>query len=400
MGLRTFLDKIKPQFSAGGRYAKLHSTFDAFETFLFTPDTVTRTGAHIRDAVDMKRTMIAVVVALLPALVFGMYNIGYQHVLMRAGVNAAPANFDFWSLLGFGFLSMLPTIVVSYAVGLGIEFAVAQARGHEVNEGFLVSGLLIPMVLPVGVPLWMVAIATAFAVVFGKEVFGGTGMNIFNPALLARAFLFFAFPKNMSGDDVWVAGFGAYPAVDGFSGATPLSLSAAGLLDKLPDVRDLFMGFIPGSVGETSTLCILVGGLILLLTGVASWRVMLSVFVGGYLMGLIFNAVGANAYMTLPAHYHLLMGGFAFGAVFMATDPVTSAQTQTGKVIYGLLIGVLIVVVRVLNPAYPEGTMLVILLLNAFAPLIDHIVVQRNVSWRRARALRVAKLLAEQSQTK
>ena len=399
MGLRTFLDRIKPQFSAGGRYAKLHSTFDAFETFLFTPDTVTRTGAHIRDAVDMKRTMIAVIVALLPALVFGMYNIGYQHVVMRVGVNAAPANFEFWSLLGFGFLSMLPTIVVSYVVGLGIEFAVAQARGHEVNEGFLVSGLLIPMVLPVGVPLWMVAIATAFALVFGKEVFGGTGMNIFNPALLARAFLFFAFPKNMSGDDVWVAGLGAYPAVDGFSGATPLSLSAAGLLDKLPAARDLFMGFIPGSVGETSTLCILVGGLILLLTGVASWRVMLSVFVGGYLMGLIFNAVGANAYMTLPAHYHLLMGGFAFGAVFMATDPVTSAQTQTGKVIYGLLIGVMIVVVRVLNPAYPEGTMLVILLLNAFAPLIDHIVVQRNVAWRRARALRVAKL-AEQSQTK
>lgn len=399
MGLRTILDKAKPKFSVGGRFAKLHSTFDAFETFLFTPNTVTRTGAHIRDAVDMKRTMIAVVLALLPALVFGMYNIGYQHVLMRVGANAAPANFDFWSLLGFGFLSMLPTIIVSYVVGLGIEFAVAQARGHEVNEGFLVSGLLIPMILPVGVPLWMVAVATAFAVVFGKEVFGGTGMNIFNPALLARAFLFFAFPKNMSGDDVWVAGFGAYPAVDGFSGATPLSLSAAGLLDKLPPVRDLFMGFIPGSVGETSTLCILVGALILLLTGVANWRVMISVFIGGYLMGLIFNAVGANPYMTLPAHYHLLMGGFAFGAVFMATDPVTSAQTQTGKVIYGLLIGILIVVVRVLNPAYPEGTMLVILLLNAFAPLIDHVVVHRNIAWRRARALRVAKLNAE-SQTK
>ena len=388
MGLRSFLDKIKPQFSAGGRYAKLHSTFDAFETFLYTPSTVTRSGAHIRDAVDMKRTMIAVVVALLPALIFGMYNVGLQHVLMRGGTDTS-----FWPLLGFGFLSMLPTIIVSYVVGLGIEFAVAQVRGHEVNEGFLVSGLLIPMVLPIGVPLWMVALATAFAVVFGKEVFGGTGMNIFNPALLARAFLFFAFPKSMSGDDVWVAGYGAFPAVDGFSGATPLSLSAAGLTEHLPSFSDMFMGFIPGSVGETSTLLILLGGFILLLTGVASWRVMFSVFAGGYLMGLLFNAIGANAYMLLPAHYHLVMGGFAFGAVFMATDPVSSAQTQTGKLIYGLLIGCLIVVVRVLNPAYPEGTMLVILLMNAFAPLIDHCVVQRNISWRRARALQVAKAL-------
>ena len=366
MGLRSFLDKIKPQFSAGGRYSKLHSTFDAFETFLYTPSTVTRSGAHIRDAVDMKRTMIAVIVALLPALIFGMYNVGLQHVLMRGGTDTS-----FWPLFGFGFLSMLPTIIVSYVVGLGIEFAVAQVRGHEVNEGFLVTGLLIPMVLPIGVPLWMTALATAFAVVFGKEVFGGTGMNIFNPALLARAFLFFAFPKNMSGDDVWVAGYGAYPAVDGFSGATPLSLSAAGL-----------------------------GGLILLLTGVASWRVMLSVFAGGYLMGLLFNAIGANAYMELPAHYHLVMGGFAFGAVFMATDPVSSAQTRSGKLIYGLLIGMLIVIVRVLNPAYPEGTMLVILLMNAFAPLIDYCVVQRNVNWRRARALQVAKALEAKAEAK
>jgi len=395
MGLRSFLDKIKPQFSAGGRYSKLHSTFDAFETFLYTPATVTRSGAHIRDAVDMKRTMIAVIVALLPALIFGMYNVGLQHVLMRGGTDTS-----FWPLFGFGFLSMLPTIIVSYVVGLGIEFAVAQVRGHEVNEGFLVTGLLIPMVLPIGVPLWMTALATAFAVVFGKEVFGGTGMNIFNPALLARAFLFFAFPKSMSGDDVWVAGYGAYPAVDGFSGATPLSLSAAGLTDKLPSLPDMFMGFIPGSVGETSTLLILVGGLILLLTGVASWRVMLSVFAGGYLMGLLFNAIGANAYMTLPAHYHLVMGGFAFGAVFMATDPVSSAQTRSGKLIYGLLIGMLIVIVRVLNPAYPEGTMLVILLMNAFAPLIDYCVVQRNVNWRRARALQVAKALEAKAEAK
>ncbi len=386
MGLRSFLDKIKPQFSAGGRFAKLHSTFDAFETFLYTPSTVTRTGAHVRDAVDMKRTMSTVIVALLPALVFGMYNVGLQHVLMRGGTDTS-----FWPLLGFGFLSMLPTIIVSYVVGLGIEFAVAQARGHEVNEGFLVTGLLIPMVLPVGVPLWMVALATAFAVVFGKEVFGGTGMNIFNPALLARAFLFFAFPKSMTGDDVWVAGCGAYPAIDGFSGATPLSVSASGLLDKLPSCSDLFMGFVPGAVGETSTLMILIGALFLLITGVGSWRIIFSVFIGGYLMGLIFNAIGANAYMTLPAHYHLVMGGFAFGAVFMATDPVTSAQTRVGKLIYGLLIGAFIVIVRVINPAYPEGTMLVILLMNAFAPLIDYMVIQRNINWRRARALRVAK---------
>ncbi|MGP1362703.1 MAG: NADH:ubiquinone reductase (Na(+)-transporting) subunit B [Bacteroides sp.] len=386
MGLRSFLDKIKPQFSAGGRFAKLHSTFDAFETFLYTPSTVTRTGAHIRDAVDMKRTMSTVIVALLPALVFGMYNVGLQHVLMRGGTDTS-----FWPLLWFGFLSMLPTIIVSYVVGLGIEFAVAQARGHEVNEGFLVTGLLIPMVLPVGVPLWMVALATAFAVVFGKEVFGGTGMNIFNPALLARAFLFFAFPKSMTGDDVWVAGYGAFPTVDGFSGATPLSVSASGLLDKLPSCSDLFMGFVPGAVGETSTLMILIGALFLLITGVGSWRIIFSVFIGGYLMGLIFNAIGANAYMTLPAHYHLIMGGFAFGAVFMATDPVTSAQTRVGKLIYGLLIGAFIVIVRVINPAYPEGTMLVILLMNAFAPLIDYMVIQRNINWRRARALRVAK---------
>lgn len=386
MGLRSYLNRIKPNFAPGGRFAKLHATFDAFETFLYTPNTVTKTGAHIRDVVDMKRTMITVVVALLPALIFGMYNVGLQHVTMRGGTD-----FSFWQLLGFGFLSMLPTLVVSYVVGLAIEFGVAQVRGHEVNEGFLVTGLLIPMVLPIGVPLWMVAIATAFAVVFGKEVFGGTGMNIFNPALLARAFLFFAFPKSMSGDDVWVAGYGLFPAVDGFSGATPLSLSASGLIEQLPAASDLFLGTIPGSVGETSTLWILVGGLILLLTGVASWRVMFTVFAGGYLMGLLLNFVGTTPYMTLPAHYHLLMGGFAFGAVFMATDPVTSAQTRAGKLIYGFLIGVLIVVVRVLNPAYPEGTMLVILLMNAFAPLIDHVVVQRNINWRRARALKVAR---------
>lgn len=383
MGLRKLLDRAKPNFSAGGRYAKLHSTFEAFETFLFTPNTVTAKGSHIRDAVDMKRTMIVVVVALLPALVFGMYNAGLQHAQFLG------QSIDFWPALGFGFLKMLPTIIVSYVVGLGIEFAVAQARGHEVNEGFLVSGLLIPMVLPIGIPLWMVALATAFAVVFGKEVFGGTGMNVFNPALVARAFLFFAFPKYMSGDGVWIAGMGVEQGVDGFSGATPLAQAAAGFTDHLPKAYDLFMGFIPGSVGETSTLMVLIGAVILLATGVSSWRVTLSVFAGGFLMGLLFNAIGANSYMQLPAYYHLLMGGFAFGAVFMATDPVTGAQTKTGQWIYGLLIGIFTVMVRVINPAYPEGMMLSILLMNAAAPLIDYLVVGQNIRGRRKRAARV-----------
>lgn len=390
MGLRKLLDRIKPQFSPGGRFAKLHSTFDAFETFLFTPNTVTKRGCHIRDAVDMKRTMIVVVVALLPALIFGMFNIGLQHYLMIG------QPIDFWPALLFGFLKMLPMIVVSYVVGLSIEFAAAQIRGHEVNEGFLVSGILIPMILPIDLPLWMVALATAFAVIFGKEIFGGTGMNIFNPALLARAFAFFAFPKFMSGDSVWVQGLrsGNLEVADGFSGATPLAHAAQGALDMIPSFDDMFMGFIPGSVGETSTLFILVGAVILLVTGVSSWKVTFSVFAGGYLMGLLFNALGSNAYMELPAHYHLVMGGFAFGAVFMATDPVSGAQTEGGKWIYGLLIGVFTVLVRVVNPAYPEGMMLSILLMNAFAPLIDHLVVQRNIKARRKRA----ELVAERQQ--
>lgn len=384
MGLRSYLDKLKPKFSPGGRFAKLHSTFDAFETFLFTPDTVTRTGSHIRDAVDMKRTMIVVVIALLPALVFGMYNIGFEHARMIG------EGTTFWLALGFGFLAMLPTIVVSYVVGLAIEFGVAQARGHEVNEGFLVSGLLIPMVLPVGTPLWMVGLATAFAVVFGKEVFGGTGMNIFNPALMARAFLFFGFPRYMSGDSVWVADMAGSHAVDGFSGATPLSYAAAGLMDRLPSAQEMFMGTIPGSVGETSTLWILVGGAILLVTGVASWRVMLSVFAGGLGMGFLFNAIGATPYMQMPAYYHLIMGGFAFGAVFMATDPVTGAQTRVGQWFYGALIGIFTVLVRVINPAYPEGMMLSILLMNASAPLIDYLVISGNIRGRKRRAALVA----------
>lgn len=394
MGLRQYLDRIKPRFSPGGRYAKLHSTFDAFESFLYVPSTVTRRGSHIRDAVDLKRTISAVLVALLPALLFGMYNLGLQHARMVG------ESITFWPALWFGFLQMLPTLIVTYVVGLSIEFGVAQARGHEVNEGFLASGLLIPMVLPVDTPLWMVALATAFAVIFAKEVFGGTGMNIFNPALIARAFLFFAYPRYMSGDSVWVAGMGGegVRVVDGFSGATPLLVASGegfqGAAD-LPSFFDMFMGYIPGSVSETSTFWILVGALILLLTGVGSFRIMFSVFAGGALMGLLFNGIGANSYMRLPFYYHLVMGGFAFGAVFMATDPVTASQTGAGKWIYGLLIGMFAVFVRVLNPAYPEGMMLSILLMNAAAPLIDHLVVQRNISRRRKRAKAVVLRSAE-----
>lgn len=394
MGLRSYLDRIKPRFSPGGKYAKLHSTFDAFETFLYTPSTVTQRGSHIRDAVDLKRTISTVLVALLPAFVFGAYNVGLQHARMLG------ETITFWPAFGYGFLRVLPMLVVTYVVGLGIEFGVAQARGHEVNEGFLATGLLIPMVLPIDTPLWIVGLATAFSVVFAKEVFGGTGMNIFNPALIARAFLFFAYPKYMSGDSVWVHGMSTpgVQMVDGFSGATPLlTASSEGFsgANQLPSMFDMFMGYIPGSFGETSTLWILVGALILLVTGVGSFRIMFSVFAGGALMGLIFNAVGINECMRLPFYYHLVMGGFAFGAVFMATDPVTAAQTGVGKWIYGLLIGMFAVLVRVLNPAYPEGMMLSILLMNAVAPLIDHLVVKRNIEQRRKRAKLVALRSAE-----
>ena len=388
--LRNFVDKIKPNFEEGGKFAGLHSTFDAFETFLFVPNTVTgQRGAHVRDAVDMKRTMITVVIALLPALLFGMWNAGYQNALATGVERTVLCNF--W----FGFLKVLPIIIVSYVVGLGIEFGVAQVRGHEVNEGFLVSGLLIPLIMPVDIPLWIVAVATAFSVVFVKEVFGGTGMNIWNPALVARAFVFFAYPTEISGDKVWIAGLKKGLAVDGFSGATPLADCAASLdngstasqlLGDLPGFCDMFMGWIPGAVGETSTLAILIGAAILLVTGVASWKIMVSVFAGGALMGLLFNAVGANAYMEVPFYYHFVMGGFAFGAVFMATDPVSAAQTETGKWIYGLLIGVFAVLLRVLNPAYPEGMMLSILLMNTFASLIDYCVVDANIRRRARRA--------------
>lgn len=392
-GLRKILDRIKPDFKPGGRFGKLHSTFDAFETFLFVPNTTTRNGSHIRDAMDLKRTMIVVVVALLPCLLFGMYNVGLQH--FRA---FGMPDMSFGSCLGFGFWKVLPIIVVSYVVGLGIEFISAQIRGHEVNEGFLVTGLLIPLVMPVDVPLWMVAVATAFSVIIGKEVFGGTGMNIFNPALLARAFIFFAYTPYISGEKVWIAGLSkGGGVVDGFSCATPLGDAASAVLNHAQEIvwthgspLEWFLGTIPGSIGETSKVAILIGAVILLWTGVASWRIMLSVFVGGYLMGLLFNLIGANAYMDMPAYYHLLMGGFAFGAVFMATDPVTGSQTNTGKYIYGFLIGVLAVMIRVVNPGYPEGMMLSILLMNAVAPLIDYYVVGANIR-RRTRRLKTVK---------
>ncbi len=375
--LRNYLDKIKPQFEKGGKFEKLHSTFEAFETFLFVPDKVTFKGSHIRDSFDMKRAMIVVVVAVIPALLFGMWNTGFQHF------KSLGETVGFWDQFLYGFLKVLPIIIVSYVVGLGIEFAFAQARGHEVNEGYLVSGMLIPLIVPPDIPLWMLALSVVFAVIIGKEVFGGTGMNILNPALTARAFLFFAYPQDMSGDKVWIS-----DKADAFSGATPLGDALVGNFENLPSAMDMFIGIIPGSVGETSTIAILIGAVILLFTGVASWRVMFSVFAGGYIMGLIFNFFGANEYMELPAHYHLIMGGFAFGAVFMATDPVTAAQTNRGKYIYGFLIGFMAVIIRVVNPAYPEGMMLAILLLNVFAPLIDHYVVEGNIK-RRLKRIKV-----------
>lgn len=385
MKLREWIDKIKPNFVEGGKFPWLQSTFEAFETFAFTPKDTTTRGSHIRDAADMKRTMITVVIALLPALFFGMWNVGHQYALTTGEV------MGFWAKFWFGFIRMLPLIVVSYVVGLAIEFMFAQIRGHEVNEGYLVTGIIIPMIVPISTPLWQLAIAVAFAVVIGKEVFGGTGMNFMNPALIARAFLFFSYPTHMSGDAVWISAkhFG-----DALTGATPLgeamtSTAASGsemIASMKYSALEMFLGTVPGSIGETSTVAILIGACILLMSGIASWRIMLSVVLGGGCMGLLFNAIGANAYMQLPFYYHFIMGGFAFGTVFMATDPVTSAQTNCGKWIYGFLIGAMAVLIRVLNPAYPEGMMLAILLMNCFAPLIDHCVVASNISYRKKRA--------------
>lgn len=379
--LREKLDKLKPQFTKGGKFEKLQSVFEGFETFMFVPDKVTFKGSHIRDSIDMKRTMTVVIIALIPALLFGCYNTGLQH-FRSTGMEPA-----LLQAAWYGFLRILPLIIVSYVVGLGIEFIAAQIRGHEINEGYLVTGLLIPLIMPVDVPLWMLALAVAFSVILGKEVFGGTGMNIFNPALLARAFLFFSYPGWMTGDMVWTDGLLAGKnIVDGFSGATPLALSAAGEISRLPSFMEMFIGTIPGSIGETSTLAILIGAAILIITGVGSWKIMLGVFGGGLSMGLLLNALSTNSYMELPFYYHFVMGGFAFGAVFMATDPVSGSQTEKGKWIYGFLIGVFSVILRVLNPAYPEGVMLAILLMNVFAPLIDYYVVQSNIKRRLKRA--------------
>jgi Na+-transporting NADH:ubiquinone oxidoreductase subunit B len=385
--LRRFVDKIKPNFEKGGKFAALQSTFEAFETFLFVPNHVTQKGSHIRDAMDMKRTMIVVVLALVPAILLGMWNTGYQNALAIGLERAVLGNF--W----FGFLKVFPIIVVSYVVGLGVEFLFAQIRHHEVSEGYLVSGILVPLVVPVDTPLWMVAVATVFAVIIGKEVFGGVGMNILNPALTARAFLFFAYPTFMSGDKVWINGLiKGEGIVDGFSGATALGQAAVNdphILNTTGDPMtgmDMFLGIIPGSIGETSTLAILIGAAFLIFTGVGSWKIIFSVFAGGTVMGLILNAFGGNALMEIPFWQHLMLGGFAFGAVFMATDPVSAAQTERGKWIYGFLIGILAIIIRVLNPAFPEGVMLAILLMNVFAPLIDHYVIESHIKKRLKRA--------------
>ena len=368
-GLRKIVDNVKPTFVEGGKLGFLASFFDAIETFLFVPNTTTKKGSHIRDCIDMKRTMFFVVLALIPAFLFGCYNTGSQ-----VGLEGFTA---FW----YGLVRVLPMLAVSYVVGLGIEIVYAQIRKEEVAEGYFVTGFLIPMIMPVSTPLWMVALGVAFAVIFGKEVFGGTGMNVFNPALVARAFVFFAFTPQMSGEKVWFSDWKMMGATDATTGATALEqLATKGEMQW--SAMDAFLGFIPGSFGETSTLCILLGGALLLYTGVASWRTMLSVFVGGLAMGYLFQAVGLTEF---PAYYHLLVGGFAFGAVFMATDPVTSAQTNTGKYIVGFLTGALAVMVRVVNPAYPEGMMLAILFMNALAPTIDYFVVEANIKRRNNR---------------
>lgn len=371
MGLRKLVDTVKPTFSKGGKLAFLESTFDAFETFLFVPNTVTKHGTHVRDCNDIKRTMIVVVLALVPAFLFGCYNCGLQ-----VGLEGMTAFL-------YGLVRILPMLATSYIVGLGIEFAFAQTRGHEVNEGFLVSGFIIPLIMPVSTPLWMVALGTAFAVVIGKEVFGGTGMNVFNPAILARAFVFFAYTPSMSGEKVWYSDWNMMGATDAVTGATALEkLSTDGATGYT--LWEEFLGTIPGSFGETSTLCILIGAAVLLISGVASWRTMVSVFVGGFLAAFAFTGC------PMCAVEHLCIGGFAFGAVFMATDPVTSSQTPTGKFIVGFLTGAIAILIRQVNPAYPEGMMLSILFMNALAPVVDYFVVDANIR-RRKNRVKIAK---------
>lgn len=400
--LHKFLEnKIKPTFEEGGKLEKFYPAYDAIETFLFVPAHKTHNGVHIRDGIDLKRTMIMVVVALLPCLLFGMYNTGYQHysVVDPAGL----ASKSFWDFFSFGLLKVFPIVVVSYAVGLGIEFGMAVIKKGQVEEGFLVSGMLIPLCLPADIPLWQVVIATAFAVIIGKEVFGGTGMNLLNPALTARAFLFFAYPKKMSGTGVWYADEPFSGTVDAVSGATQLgkyaelvklkpdSPEAEAILNNAYSLQETFVGLIPGSIGETSVLACLIGAAILLITGIASWRIMLSMFIGGYLMALIFNWWGENMFMNVDPLQQIFLGGFMFGLVFMATDPVSAARTNRGKWIYGFLCGFLGIMIRVFNPAYPEGVMLAILFMNVMAPLIDHYVVQSNVK-RRLKRLKLSKI--------
>lgn len=393
------MDKARPSFEEGGKLHAFRSVYDGFDTFLFTPNETSRSGVHIHDSMDSKRTMIIVIVALIPCLLFGMYNAGYQHWLA-----AGAETFPFWQLMAYGFLAVLPRLVVAYVVGLGIEFIVAQWRKEEIQEGFLVTGILIPMICPIETPLWMIAVATAFSVIFVKEVFGGTGYNIFNVALVTRAFLFFAYPAQMSGDKVFVASgkmLGIGPEIDGLTCATPLgqvatsgATDAAGVASAMTDIAGdpvslwhMFLGLIPGSFGETSTLCILIGALILLFTGIASWRIVLSVFAGGAVMALIANWCATPTYPAsfLTVGEQLCLGGFAFAAVFMAPDPVTSCRTNTGKYIYGFLVGVVAILIRTYNNGYPEGAMLAVLLMNALAPLIDYCVVEANVRRRVAR---------------
>ena len=381
--LRNYLNKIKPNFEKDGKLHAFRSVFDGFETFLYVPNDTAKSGVHIHDAIDSKRIMSMVVIALLPALLFGMYNVGYQNYLAAGTLATA----SFCEVFFYGVLEVLPKIIVSYIVGLGIEFAWAQWKGEEIQEGYLVSGIIIPMIVPVGCPIWMIAIAVAFAVIFGKEIFGGTGMNIFNVALVARAFLFFSYPTKMSGVTVWVAQdsiFGLGNTLpDTFTQATPLGQLAAGS-NVTASLQDAIFGFIPGSIGETSVIAIAIGAVILLWTGIASWRTMLSVVVGGSLVAFIFEQTG----QSIAWYEHLVYGGFAFGAVFMATDPVTSARTDCGKWIYGFLIGALAVIIRVMNPGFPEGMMLAILFGNMMAPLIDHYVVEANVK-KRAKRMKV-----------
>ena len=383
--LRNLVDSIRPTFAKDGKLGKFHYVFDGLETFLFTPGHATLKGAHIRDGIDLKRTMSIVITAMIPCLLFGMWNVGHQHYLALG--EFLGTSDGFWDKFMFGAIKVLPIVVVSYGVGLGIEFLFSTIKGHAIQEGSLVSGMLIPLVMPVDTPLWMVAIGSAFAVVIGTEVFGGTGMNIVNVALTARAFLFFAYPTMMSGDKVWVDTSleQGQAVVDGFSGATSLGYAATGHVDKIASISDSFWGIEAGSIGETSVFACLLGAMVLLITGIGSWRIMLSVLLGGLAMTGIFNLVGPglnNEYMQIPMLHQLMLGSFFFGLVFMATDPVTAAQTNTGKWIYGFLIGFMAIMIRVVNPAYPEGMMLAILFMNVMAPLIDHYVIQANIKRR------------------